>query len=133
MRPLIVVTIAVLSLPAAADEWRSLMDRLRDMKPVDHVGARSGYRLYDCAMAAARSLGSKPEQALTDVDWRPAKDRPTVEQLAATAMAECADAETKAAGVLAEPEFAAIKKSVLIIATETIRREREQRTYLRRE
>jgi hypothetical protein len=40
--PLIAALAALLSLPVAADEWQTLMDRLRDMMPVDHVGARAG-------------------------------------------------------------------------------------------
>jgi hypothetical protein len=131
--PLIAAFAALLSLPVAADEWQSLMDRLRDMMPVDHVGARAGYALYDCAMDAARSLGSKPEPALQDADWTPAKDRPSLEQLALTAMGACAEAESKAAGVLPEPELAAIKASIVRIATDEVRRAQEAREYRRKE
>ena len=134
MRLAVVAAVAaVLVGSAAADEWRKLHVRLSSMMPVDHVGATAGWALYDCTMATAASLSSKPEPKFTDADWTPVKDRPSLEQMAASAMAECADAEAKAAGVLPEPELAAIKASVLAVATDTIRLEREQRTYLRRE
>jgi hypothetical protein len=134
MRPLVVAALtALLSLPVAADEWQALMDKLRDMMPVDHVGARAGYALYDCVMDAARSLGSRPEPTIQDADWAPTKDRPSLEQLAITAMSSCAEVEAKAAGVLPEPELVAIKKSVLAIAADEIRWERTKRMQLRRE
>jgi len=134
MRLAVVAAVAtVLVGSAAADEWRKLHIRLSSMTPVDHVGATAGWALYDCTTAAAASLASKPEPKLTDADWTPVKDRPTLEQMAASAMAACGDAEKKAAGVLAEPEFAAIKASVLTIAADEIRRAHEQRGRLRRE
>src|SRR5262245_7000621 len=122
MRGSISVAIAVAALSAAAaagEEWQALRDRLVSMQAVDHVGARAGWALYDCATAAATDLGNKPEPTVHDADWRPAKDRPTLVQEAATAMSSCAAEEAKAAGVLAAPEFEAIKASVLTIAADT--------------
>jgi hypothetical protein len=84
-------------------------------------------------MDAARSLGSKPEPTLQDADWAPTKDRPSLEQLAATAMSACANAEANAAGVLAEPELVAIKTSIARIARDEVRRAQQAREYRRQE
>jgi hypothetical protein len=131
--PLAIAVAAVLVLPAGASEWASLHTRLRDMEPMDHVGAMAAWRLYDCTMDAARKLGAKPEPTIHGADWMPASARPTPEQEAASAMSECAEIEAKAAGVLPAPELVAIKASVLAIAVETIRWTREERGRFRRE
>jgi hypothetical protein len=135
MRKLCAVAViaALLAMPAVAGERTALLDRLRDMTPVDHVGSAAAWALWDCSEAAAKALGERKEPGVLEADWVPSHARPTIEEEAASALASCPDELARAQGVLAAPELAEIKASIKRINVETIRWERDERARLRRE
>ncbi len=133
LRVIAVAAVAWLAAPAAAGEYSDLLRRLARMSPVDNVGARAAWDLWSCTEAAAKVIAERTEPGVLEPAWRPSLARPTLEDEAAEAMAQCAAEESMASNVLAAPEFAAIRASILSISTEAIRFRRDEQNRLRRE
>src|SRR5262245_19227097 len=127
------VVVGLAASAAASEESDDLLNRITLMEPVDRVGARAAWELWVCTEAAAKALAARVEPGVLEAGWRPSSVRPTPEEDAAEAMALCSTEEARAAGVLAAPEFDAIKASVLNISADAIRWDREKRHQLRRE
>jgi len=112
-RSLAVAALAVtLIVPADAREWQTLRHRLSALSAKNPQGASAAWALYDCSDDASRRLGSRDDPALTDAYWAPTSYRPSIEALAAKAMAECKVEEQRLATAVPASVLKALKASI---------------------
>jgi hypothetical protein len=131
---LLAAAVAVVALVAAASaEPESARDRISALSLRNPVIGWVGRVYVACVRAQAKALAERPEPKLTDADWKPSKDRPTVEQEAATAISSCSFEEEGLALEVPAAELKTLKAMIERDAMETIRWTREERDTLRRE